>query len=99
MAEPGTKPDNDDSHLLEFYGTECVVCHQMEPLIERAKEELKVNVQKFECWHNAANMQYAQKLMADKCMSIPFFYNKKTGDYICGRADYNRVKQWASGKK
>lgn len=92
-------PEGPESDLIEFYGTECGICHQMEPLVQRVCRELNLTVQKYEVWHNAANMEFAQKMMSGKASSIPFFYNKKTGDYIVGRADYARFKQWASGKK
>jgi len=29
------------------------------------------------------------------CGGVPFFFNKKTGKWICGSADYERLKKWA----
>ena len=33
-----------------------------------------------------------------RCGGVPFFYNKKTGKFICGAADYDGLKKWAIGK-
>lgn len=81
--------------LLEFYGTECVTCKQMAPLIEKLETEKGVKVEKLEVWHNWENQQVMMKYAVGKCMAAPFFYNKKTGDYICGSASYERFKKWA----
>jgi len=81
--------------LLEFYGTECVECRKMEPLIERLEAENGAKVERFEVWHNYKNQELMMKYATGKCMAAPFFYNKKTGDFICGSASYERLKTWA----
>ena len=84
--------------LIEFYGTECVHCREMEPLIERLKKEEGLIVERLEVWHNAKNAELLQKLDGGKCGGIPFFYNKKTGKWICGSASYEKFKAWAKGE-
>lgn len=85
----------EENNLLEFYGTECPHCHTMEPLVERLEEETGVKVQKLEIWHNEENAAIMQKYDNGKCMGVPFFFNKKTGKFICGAADYQTLKNWA----
>ena len=85
-------------HLIEFYGTECEVCHSMEPLVERMEDELGIQITKLEVWHNADNMKKLEELDKGFCGGVPFFINTLTNDYICGAADYERLKQWAQAK-
>ena len=87
-----------NSDLIEFYGTECVHCHEMEPLIERLKQEEKIELTRLEVWHNMKNAELLQRLDNGKCGGVPFFYNKKTGKWICGSTSYENLKAWAKGK-
>ncbi len=87
-----------ESHLLMFTGTECTHCHEMNPSVEKLEKEAKLKVEKLEVWHNAANMKRLQDVDKDLCGGIPFFFNSKTGKWICGSATYDKLKEWALGK-
>jgi thiol-disulfide isomerase/thioredoxin len=96
MAEK--KEERIESNLLEFYGTECVHCRFMNPLIERMEAETGLKVKKMEVWHNERNAQLLQQIDRDFCGGVPFFFNVKTGKWICGSASYEKLKEWALGK-
>ncbi len=85
------------TELVEFYGTECHFCIEMAPLIERLEKEEGVVVEKIEVWHNAENAKKLQEIDQGRCGGVPFFYNKKTGKWICGGASYEKLKEWALG--
>ncbi len=87
-----------EPYLLDFYGTECVHCHEMDPLVERLEKEEKLKVTKLEVWHNSKNAALLESLDKGKCGGVPFFYNKKTGKSICGSTSYENLKKWALGK-
>lgn len=82
--------------LIEFYGTECVHCHAMEPAMERLEEETGLKVEKFEVWHNEENLKMMEQFDKGLCGGVPFFFNKKTGKWICGETSYDNVKRWAT---
>lgn len=86
------------SDLIEFYGTECVHCREMEPLIMRLQKEEGLKIERLEVWHNAKNAETMQKFDKDFCGGVPFFFNKKTGKWICGSTSYEKFKAWALGK-
>jgi thiol-disulfide isomerase/thioredoxin len=88
----------EEEYLLDFYGTECYHCRKMDPLVERLEQETGVKVKKIEVWHNDENMRLLQKYDKDFCGGVPFFYNVKTGKWICGEATYEKLKEWALGK-
>lgn len=86
-----------DPTLIEFYGTECVHCKEMVPLVERLKQE-GIELTRLEVWHNQKNAEILQELDQGKCGGVPFFFNKKSGKWICGSVPYEKLKAWAKGK-
>ncbi|MBI2173381.1 MAG: hypothetical protein HYT73_04230 [Candidatus Aenigmarchaeota archaeon] len=84
--------------LIEFYGTECSHCIEMQPLIERLEKEMKVKIERLEVWHNAKNAKFLQETDKGFCGGVPFFFNRKTGKWICGSTSYENLKKWAAGK-
>ncbi len=67
----------------------------MEPLVERLQEEEGVNVAKLEVWHNEANAKTMKEYDKGYCGGVPFFFNKKSGKWLCGEVEYDRLKKWA----
>jgi thiol-disulfide isomerase/thioredoxin len=87
-----------DFDLLEFYGTECVHCKQMEPLIERLEAETGVRIKRLEVWHNEENARIMREFDNGFCGGVPFFFNKKSGKWLCGAHNYETLKKWALGE-
>lgn len=85
------------SHLLEFYGTECVHCKQVEPLLERLEDELGVTVTRLEVWHNQEHAALWKKYDQGRCGGVPFFYNTRTQKWLCGTPSYEALRAWAQG--
>ena len=67
----------------------------MVPLVERLEREEGVNIAKLEVWHHETNAKIMREYDQGKCGGVPFFFNKKTGKWICGETDYERLKTWA----
>jgi len=67
----------------------------MEPLVGRLEEEEGVHIAKLDVWHNEQNAKLMKEVDHGYCGGVPFFYNKKTGKWICGETDYDRLKNWA----
>ncbi len=83
------------SHLIMFTGTECDHCHEMDPFVDKLEKETGVSVDRLEVWHNAENAKFLRELDKDFCGGIPFFYNTKSGKWLCGGAEYDELKAWA----
>lgn len=89
--------------LIEFYGTECAHCKDMEPIIEKLQKEKGIKIARLEVWHNSDNAKFMKEVDKDKegnefCGGVPFFYNEKTGKKICGNTSFEKLKAWAEGK-
>ncbi len=89
------KKTEEESELIDFYGTECVHCKEMEPLIERLEKETGKKVKRLEVWHNEKNAQLLEKYGG---IAVPFFYNTKTKKSLFGAVDYETLKKWALGE-
>jgi thiol-disulfide isomerase/thioredoxin len=83
------------AHLIEFYGAECSHCKSMEPLIARLQDEVGVAVERREVWHNEENARLMRQYDRGYCGGVPFFFNTKTGKWICGSVSYEKLKAWA----
>ncbi len=68
----------------------------MAPLVERLEREEGVNVARLEVWHNENNARLMREYDKGYCGGVPFFFNKKTGKWLCGEVDYERLKKWAT---
>ena len=84
--------------LLVFYGTECVHCHDMDPLNAKLEKELKIKLTKLEVWHNSKNAAILKTLDKGYCGGVPFYFNENTGKWICGAVPYAELKKWAKEK-
>lgn len=84
--------------LIEFYGTECHFCKEMDPLVTKLEKEEKVKIQKLEVWHNSKNAKKMEELDKGFCGGVPLFINTETGKKICGSTSYTNLRKWASGK-
>ncbi|MFB6216017.1 MAG: hypothetical protein ABEJ72_03490 [Candidatus Aenigmatarchaeota archaeon] len=88
--------------LYEFYGDECPHCEKMEPVVDEVEEEEDVEIQRLEVWNDRDNAKKQYELDQDDsgdklCGGVPFFYNTETDEWICGEADKEELKAWATG--
>ncbi len=67
----------------------------MAPLVERLESEEGVGIGKLEVWHHEANAKIMREYDKGYCGGVPFFFNKKTGKWICGETEYDHLKKWA----
>jgi len=81
-----------------FYGTECVHCHRMMPLVDKLEKETGSMIRKIEVWHNAKNAKLLEEKDTINCGGVPFFFNENTKKVICGAVPYETLKRWALGK-
>ncbi|MBI3627888.1 MAG: hypothetical protein HY220_04085 [Candidatus Sungbacteria bacterium] len=69
----------------------------MRPLIDRLKQE-GIEIESLEVWQNEENGQKLAELDKGLCGGVPFFVNTETKAFLCGEADYEDLKGWATGK-
>mmetsp|Transcript_5279 Transcript_5279/g.10543 ORF Transcript_5279/g.10543 Transcript_5279/m.10543 type:complete len:332 (-) Transcript_5279:69-1064(-) len=90
---------NGDTDLLMFTGDNCDHCDQMEPYLKRLEKELGVRVHRFNVWREQVNFKLFEKLdEGQKCGGLPYFYNTKTKQCVCGATTFGNLRAWAKGK-
>ena len=94
---------NQNSNLIEFYGTECPYCDKIQPLIEKLEQDEGIKIHQLEVWHDDENMEEMMKYREDflaACgeLGVPSFINTKTRKVYCGNLDYDKLKAWALGE-
>ncbi|KAL6072786.1 Glutaredoxin domain-containing protein [Balamuthia mandrillaris] len=93
-ASTGFDPDASD--LLMFYGETCPFTKKALPEVQCMESALNVKIQRLEIWNNKTNAHMFQRLARGKCKGVPFFVNRKTGEFVCGAAQCEVLKGWAS---
>ena len=83
------------NRLIVFYGTECVKCKQVDPLLEKLENEESVKVTRLEVWHDTKNADFLRKCGG---ASVPYLYNERTKESIFGVPTYDRLRAWALKK-
>jgi hypothetical protein len=68
----------------------------MDPLVKRLENEVDSKVERLEIWHNEGNAKLMKEYDKGHCGGVPFFFNKRTGKWICGSTDYDQLKVWAT---
>jgi len=82
--------------ILEFYGTECVHCHEMDPIVAKLESE-GIKFEKLEIWHDSKNKARYDKCDSEvKCTGVPYFYNESSKKGICGATSYEELKKLAA---
>jgi hypothetical protein len=71
---------------------------KMAPLIDQLQQETGLEVQRFETWHNEENAKKLQEYDKGECGGVPYFINTETNEAICGEADFETLKNWATKK-
>ncbi|GMI48984.1 hypothetical protein TrCOL_g6205 [Triparma columacea] len=88
-----------DTDLLMFTGDNCDHCDQMEPYLKRLEKELGVRVHRFNVWKDQVNFKLFEKLdEGQKCGGLPYFYNTRTKQCVCGATTFGNLRAWAKGK-
>jgi thiol-disulfide isomerase/thioredoxin len=98
LVEKKGKSSGGKDRLIQFYGDECVHCHEMNTLVERLENELRLSVTRLEVWHNDENAKLLEGFDQGRCGGIPFFFNEKSGKWLCGSVPYDKLKAWATEK-
>ena len=94
---PKPAPHEDSCYLLEFHTDNNDMVDQMAPVLERLEEDLGTKVRRINIFRRKEFMGLLEAIGFDECGSIPFYYNRRTGQAICGPTSYLNLKRWGTG--
>jgi hypothetical protein len=86
--------------LQFFFGDKCPFTARAAPSVACTELSIFSRLTQLEIYKDKSNReQYMKTPGADECGGVPFFYNKVTGESVCGVTDCDRLKAWATGSK
>uniref|UniRef100_A0A0G4FCH4 Thioredoxin domain-containing protein n=1 Tax=Chromera velia CCMP2878 TaxID=1169474 RepID=A0A0G4FCH4_9ALVE len=86
--------------LFQFYSSTCERCEEMRPVVRRVETELKVKFKKLEVQRDVANAELLRIIDRDsRCGGIPYFFNRKSHQWICGATTFENLRDLADGKR
>lgn len=74
----------------------------MRPLVAKLQFDTGIVLDERDVWKSRTDDALLEKYRADiiktdpDCDGIPFFYNTKTGGYLCGEVNYKTLHDWAT---
>jgi hypothetical protein len=84
-------------HLVFFYGESCPFTKRALPAVTCLERALRRPVVRRETWSNAKNHDLWKEAGGEKhCGGVPYFFNATTGESVCGAADCETLKKWAT---
>lgn len=95
---PQLPPHDDTCYLLEFVSDGSDHCAQMEPVVQRLERDLRTKVRKIHINRKQEFLKLYDCVGGNECGTVPFFYNRRTGQAICGATPYQNLKNLAMGK-
>ena len=80
-----------------FTGLECPHFDAMRVLCARLMFSEGLAVTELEVWHDEKNKKLLAEYRTPDCDGLPFFFNTKTGQCLCGEVSFKELKTWAIG--
>lgn len=85
---PQLPPHLDTSFILEFVTDGNDACDQMEPVVKRLENELGIKVRRINIQRRPDFMALFELVGGNEGGNVPFFYNRRTAQAICGATPY-----------
>ena len=94
---PKLLPHPDDCFLIEFISDGSDHCEQMEPVVKRLENDLDIKVMRVNINRRSEFVSLFEACGGNECGNVPFFYNRKTAQAICGATPYVNLRKLGTG--
>ena len=95
---PALPPHEDKCYIVQFVSDRSEPCKRMAPLVKQLQQELKLKVRTINVSHNPAFLQLYECVGGNECGNLPFYYNRRTAQAICGHTRYVNLQSLALGE-
>jgi hypothetical protein len=95
--KPTLQPHPDASYLIEFTSDNCDICEQMIPVVKRLEDDLGTKVRRINVFRRKEFITLLEAVGFDEGGNFPFYYNRRTGQAVCGATTYMNLKRWGTG--
>lgn len=90
-------PHPDTAFLIEFVSDNCDMCDQMRPVVERLEDDLGTKVRRINIQRRNEFIALLETIGFDEGGNFPFYYNRRSGQAICGATTYMNLRRWGTG--
>jgi hypothetical protein len=90
-------PHPDTAFLIEFVSDGCDMCAQMRPVVERLEDDLGTKVRRISIQRRNEFIALLEAVGFDEGGNFPFYYNRRSGQAICGATTYMNLRRWGMG--
>lgn len=94
---PKLLPNEDSEFLIAYSSDNCDNCEQMEPVVQRLEDDLNTKVRRINISRRKEFIAALEVIGFDECGTLPFYYNRRTGQAICGATTYLNLKKLGCG--
>eukprot|EP01041_Mallomonas_annulata_P004899 gene4899-9766_t len=94
---PKLLPHNDPCYLIAVGADNNDNCEQMEPVLQRLEEDLDTKVRRISLSRRREFLTALEIMGHDECGGLPFYYNRRTGQAVCGATTYVNLKKLGTG--
>ncbi|KAJ1429332.1 hypothetical protein B484DRAFT_449448 [Ochromonadaceae sp. CCMP2298] len=94
---PKLLPHEDNQYIIEFVTDNSEPCEQMDAVVERLEKDLNLTVRRVNINRRAEFYSLFECTGGTECGTVPFFYNRRTAQAICGATPYKNLKKLATG--
>ena len=70
---------------------------QMEPVLQRLEDDLDTSIRRINVFRRREFMTLLESIGFNECGNMPFYYNRRTGQAICGPTTYMNLRRWGTG--
>jgi hypothetical protein len=92
---PQLPPHPDTSFIIEFVADGVDQCKEMDQVVKRLEDDLKIKVRKISIGRRQDFLRLFDLVGGNEGGNLPFFYNRRTGQAICGPTPYANLKRLA----
>ena len=94
---PKVIPSPDKSYLVSFVSDDYDHCEQMEPVLKRLEDDLGTVIRRIDIARRREFMGLLEAMGHNDCGTLPFYYNRRTGQAVCGATTYVNLRRWGTG--
>lgn len=95
---PKLPPHEDTCYLLEFVSDTSEHCKQMEPIVSQLEKDLNTKFRRVNLSKRGEFANLYDCVGGNECGTVPFFYNRRTAQAVCGRTSYQNLECLAMGR-
>lgn len=94
---PHVLPHPDTAYLISFESDDYDHCRQMQPVLRRLEADLGTMIRRINLSRRREFVGVLEAVGHNDCGTLPFYYNRRTGQAICGATSYLNLRRWGTG--